>query len=90
MLVLPLVGLSSISMLASTNTLLQTLAPDHLRGRVLGFYTTSFLGFLPIGSLIMGTVAHEIGAPTTLAGGAILCLVVALLTLGRNKRMMVV
>ncbi|MBU0509295.1 MFS transporter [bacterium] len=90
LLILPMVGASAISMLASTNTLLQTLSPDHLRGRVLGFYTTGFLGFLPIGSLIMGSIAAEVGAPITLAGGSLICLIVALLTLGRNKRLLVV
>ena len=88
--ILPLVGFSSICLLASTNTLLQTLAPDRLRGRVLGFYTTGFLGFLPLGSLLMGSVAAEIGAPFALAGGCLLSLAFALLVLGRNKRLMVV
>jgi MFS family permease len=90
LLILPLVGLSSISMLASTNTLLQTLTPDHLRGRVLGFYTTSFLGMMPIGSMLVGSAATEFGASYTVAAGAIICLIVALLTLARNKRLMVV
>jgi MFS family permease len=89
-LILPLVGLASISMLASTNTLLQTLAPDHLRGRVLGFYTTAFMGIMPIGSMIVGAVAAEYGAPHTIAAGAVVCLIVASLTLTRNKRLMVV
>lgn len=89
-LILPLVGLASISMLASTNTLLQTLAPDHLRGRVLGFYTTAFLGIMPIGSMIVGSAAAKYGAPITIAVGSALCLIVALLTLTRNKRLMVV
>jgi MFS family permease len=89
-LILPLVGLASISMLASTNTLLQTLAPDHLRGRVLGFYTTAFMGVMPLGSMLVGTVASEIGAPWTVAAGALACLIVAALTLTRNKRLMVV
>jgi MFS family permease len=88
--VLPLVGLSSIAMLASTNTLLQTLAPDHLRGRVLGFYTTAFLGFMPVGSLLMGSASGKYGAPNTVAVGAVICLIFALLTLARNKRLMVV
>jgi MFS family permease len=90
LLILPLAGLSSISMLASTNTLLQTLAPDHLRGRVLGFYTTSFLGMMPLGSMLVGFVATDFGPSYTVAGGALICLIVALLTLGRNKRLMVV
>lgn len=88
--ILPLVGLSSIAMLASTNTLLQTLAPDHLRGGVLGFYTTSFLGIMPIGSMILGAVAAEYGASLTVMGGGAVCLTVALLTLARNKRLMAV
>jgi MFS family permease len=88
--ILPLVGFSSISMLASTNTLLQTYAPDHLRGRVLGFYTTAFLGFMPIGSMIVGSVANRYGAPITLFGGGVICLIFASLTLARNKRLMVV
>jgi len=90
LLILPLVGLSSISMLASTNTLLQTLTPDHLRGRVLGFYTTSFLGMMPIGCMVAGSAAAEFGASYTVAAGALICLTVALLTLARNKRLMVV
>jgi predicted MFS family arabinose efflux permease len=89
-LILPFVGLASISMLASTNTLLQTLAPDHLRGRVLGFYTTAFMGIMPIGSMTVGAVAAEFGAPLTIAAGAAVCLIVASLTLARNKRLMVV
>ena len=64
--ILPVLGFSSISMLASTNTLLQTLSPDHLRGRVLGFYTTAFLGTMPIGSFLLGVVASQIGAPLAL------------------------
>ena len=88
--ILPLVGLSSIAMLASTNTLLQTLAPDHLRGGVLGFYTTSFLGIMPIGSMILGSLAAEYGAALTVRLGGAICLAVALLTLSRNKRLMAV
>jgi MFS family permease len=89
-MILPFIGLSSIAMLASTNTLLQTLAPDHLRGGVLGFYTTSFMGMMPIGSMIVGSAAGRFGAPMTVAAGALLCVIVALLTLVRNKRLMAV
>jgi len=90
MCIMPLVGLSSIAMLASTNTLLQTLAPDHLRGRVLGFYTTSFLGIMPIGSMVIGAVAARYGAPITVIGGGIACMIFSILVLARNKRLMVV
>jgi MFS family permease len=90
LLILPLVGASSIAMLASTNTLLQTQAPDHLRGGVLGFYTTGFSGIMPIGSMVLGSVAAEYGAPLTVGLSAVICLIVASLTLARNKRLRVV
>lgn len=85
--ILPLVGASSIAMLASTNTLLQTQAPDHLRGGVLGFYTTGFTGIMPIGSMILGAVAGEFGARWTVGLSALFCLIFASLTLARNKRL---
>ena len=80
-----LMGFSSISMLASTNTLLQTIAPDHLRGRVMGFYTTCFLGVAPIGFFVVGSVASKIGTQYALASIALLCLVFALFTIVPNR-----
>ena len=85
--ILPLVGISGIAMLASTNTLLQTLSPDHLRGRVLGFYTTAFLGIIPIGSFLIGSFAEQTSAPLTQALASVICLVVASVTLLRNDRL---
>ena len=52
--------------LAATNTIVQTVVPEHLRGRVMAFYTMAFLGTAPIGSLIAGCVAQRIGAPATI------------------------
>jgi MFS-type transporter involved in bile tolerance (Atg22 family) len=74
-------------MLASTNTLLQTLSPDHLRGRVLGFYTAAFLGTMPFGSFLLGTAASQITAPLTLTITAVICLTVVAATLLRNERL---
>jgi MFS family permease len=84
---LALSGFSGISMLASTNTLLQTMTPDHLRGRVLGFYTSSFLGFLPIGSFMLGALADRLGAPLTLTACSILCMILALYTIFHYRRL---
>ncbi|MBU0691991.1 MFS transporter [bacterium] len=89
-LALGFLGFSGISMLASTNTLLQTLTPDHLRGRVLGFYTSAFLGFLPFGSFAIGAVAEHLGAPVTLAISAVICIAVALYTIFHYHRLRVV
>src|SRR5690349_14800106 len=52
LLVLPIVGAGMMIEMASTNTILQTIVEEDLRGRVMSFYTMAFLGTAPIGSLI--------------------------------------
>lgn len=59
---------------ASSNTILQTIAEDKMRGRVMSFYTMSFMGMMPFGSLAAGTLASRFGAPVTLAAGGVICL----------------
>ena len=71
---LPLTGAGFIITLAAMNTVVQTVVPEALRGRVMSFYTVAFLGTSPIGSLIAGTVAERVGAPTTIAIGGAACL----------------
>ena len=62
-----------------TNALVQTNIPDVLRGRVMGIYTLIFLGLMPIGSLMVGTLAVQIGEPAVVAlNGAVLLAVAAL------------
>lgn len=80
-------GFSGISMLASTNTLLQMLTPDHLRGRVLGFYTSSFLGFGPIGAFLLGVLADAMGPRAALASVSAVCLVMAAYTIVHYTRL---
>ncbi len=63
-----LAGFSMILMVASTNTLLQHLAADEMRGRVMSIYATAFLGFAPVGSLIAGAIAGTVSAPYAIAG----------------------
>jgi MFS family permease len=75
LLVLPFSGAGFIVTLAATNTVLQTVVPESLRGRVMSFYTMSFLGTAPIGSLFAGIAAERIGAPATIAIGGIACVV---------------
>ena len=74
LLVLPMVGAGFMISLAATNTILQTIVPEDLRGRVMAFYAMSFLGTAPIGSLIAGSVAERIGAPATIMAGGICCI----------------
>jgi MFS family permease len=69
-LALPMLFVSALSMMltaASTNTVLQSIVPDELRGRVAALYVMSFLGMSPVGSLASGWLASLIGSPYALA-----------------------
>ena len=70
---LAIVGFGFIAQMASTNTVLQTLVDEHVRGRVMAFYTMAFFGTVPIGSLIAGMVANALGAEETVRLGGIIC-----------------
>jgi MFS family permease len=65
---LMLAGYCMVLMVATINALLQHLAEDSMRGRVMSIYSTAFLGFPPIGSLIAGLLARGISAPHAIAG----------------------
>jgi MFS family permease len=65
MLLMVVVGFGMIQALASSNTVIQTLAPEDKRGRVMSYYTMAFVGMAPFGSLMAGAIAHHIGAPHT-------------------------
>ena len=77
LLVLPLIGSGIMVPMAATNTLLQTLSPDHLRGRIMSLFFIMFMGAPPIGSLLAGFLAPLIGAPLTVGGAGVLCLLVS-------------
>jgi len=66
---LGLVGFAMVLNNAATNTLLQGLVPDGLRGRVMSLWTTVFVGFAPLGALAMGWLAGRTGAPAAAALG---------------------
>jgi MFS family permease len=72
LLILPLIGAGFMISLAAANTIVQTITEEHLRGRVMAFYTMAFLGTAPLGSLLAGVLADRIGEPMTivLGGGA--------------------
>jgi MFS family permease len=63
------VGFFVMVQMASTNTLIQAMVPDRLRGRTMAVYSMMFLGMAPIGALLSGTAADHIGAPWTVAIG---------------------
>lgn len=72
-------GFSMIVQMASSNTLVQTLVSDDLRGRVMSVYSMMFLGMAPFGSLFAGFLAERIGAPATVAIGGGVCMATAAL-----------
>ena len=73
------VGFAQIAFTALSNTTLQTVAPDHLRGRVMSVYMLFFAGSVPLGNLLTGGLAHFYGASIALFICAILSLIVAVL-----------
>jgi MFS family permease len=73
--ILILSGFTMMMQFTATNTLIQSMVPDQLRGRVMSLYAMMFLGMSPIGSLLAGWAADRIGAPATVAiGGLASCL----------------
>ncbi len=72
LLTMALTGFGMVSMMAASNTFLQTIADDDKRGRVMSLYVMAFMGLSPFGSLLYGGLANIIGAPLTyLIGGAL-------------------
>ena len=69
MSVLTLVGLSQIVFLASSNTTLQMVVPDRMRGRIMSLYAFVWVGVTPIGSLFVGTIAEWFGVAAAYAAG---------------------
>jgi MFS family permease len=69
-LLLP-VGFAMMIQMSSSNTLIQSMVPDHLRGRVMAVYSMMFMGMAPFGALLAGVLADRLGAPATIAIGGV-------------------
>ncbi|HEV8290754.1 MAG TPA: MFS transporter [Tepidisphaeraceae bacterium] len=67
MMAMVLMGFSMITFFASSNTVLQTVVDDHMRGRVMSFFGMAFMGMMPFGSLISGWLAARVGPAWTVA-----------------------
>jgi MFS family permease len=65
------VGFCMMLQMSSSNTLIQAMVPDHLRGRVMSVYSMMFMGMAPFGALLGGAVADRLGAPIAVSMGAI-------------------
>ena len=72
--ILVAVGFAMMLQMGSSNTLIQSMVPDHLRGRVMSVYSMMFTGMAPFGALLAGFVADRFGAPATVAMGGVICL----------------
>ena len=66
---------------ASANTIVQSSAPDELRGRVMSVYMTVFTGTIPIGSLLTGFLAERLGAPMAIGLGGVVAGIAAVVIL---------
>jgi MFS family permease len=78
MVILAVAGAGFMIMMASTNTLIQTIVDENMRGRVMSFYAMAFLGTSPLGSLASGVVADWVGVMHTIMLGGIACCLGAL------------
>jgi MFS family permease len=74
-------GFGMLLFFSTSNTVLQTIVPDEMRGRVMGVWSLVFGAMIPLGSLEVGAVAHWLGTPFALGFGAIICAASAAVTL---------
>jgi len=73
LVLLALAGCAMIVNNALTNTMIQTIVPDHLRGRIMGFYSFVFVGLSPLGAFQAGAFAERFGAPWAVGVGGLVC-----------------
>ena len=66
-----LIGAGLINYMATSNTMLQLFVSDELRGRVMSFYTLSFIGLAPIGSLEVGFIGERVSPQIAVAASAV-------------------
>ncbi len=79
LLLMVITGFGMITQFAASNTVLQTIVKEDMRGRVMAFYTMSLRGMAPFGNLMAGGLAASVGAPNTLLIGGLCCILGALL-----------
>lgn len=75
---LMVIGFAFMIINAGSNTAMQAMSPDYLRGRVVGFYSTMFLGMFPLGSLTIGFLAHSLNPQIAVGVGSFVCFIIGL------------
>lgn len=78
-------GFCVMLQIGSSNTLMQTIVPDRLRGRVVSLYSMMLMGVSPFGSMVAGFTAEKIGASWTLSIGAVVCFAASCLYASRLR-----
>jgi MFS family permease len=78
MVLMLVTGFGMMQGLVASNTIIQTLVEEKMRGRVMSYYTMAFVGMAPFGSLLAGTMANWIGAPRTVIVNGAICIVGAI------------
>ncbi|MFN2406911.1 MAG: MFS transporter [Pyrinomonadaceae bacterium] len=81
------VGFSVVVSVALTNTLLQKLVTDQMRGRVMSMFMLSFIGTMPIGSIVAGSISTSVGPQLTLAAGGLIVAIFATGVMIFNRRL---
>jgi MFS family permease len=76
-------GFAMMTQMAASNTLIQSMIPNSLRGRVMAVYSMMFMGMAPIGALLAGALAGWLGATTTIAIGGAFCFLAGAVFLNR-------
>lgn len=79
-------GFGMMTIMASSNTIIQSVVDENMRGRVMSLYTFAFMGLLPFGNLLTGAIAHKIGTPATIFISGILCIGASLLFISKTRR----
>ena len=74
MVMMLVTGFGMMQGVTTSNTILQTLVDEKMRGRVMSYYTMAFVGMAPFGSLLAGAMAHAIGAQHTVVVSGVACI----------------
>ena len=85
MAILVFAGFGMMAQMASNNTVLQTIVQDDKRGRVMSIFMAAFMGMVPFGSILAGTLASFFGAPRTLMVFGVFCIIGSFLLVRKTK-----
>jgi MFS family permease len=86
-LLLAMAGFALLLLMAASNTVLQTIVDESKRGRVMSLFTMAVTGLAPLGGLLAGLLANQVGAPVTLRIAGLACVVVSLVFMAYYPRL---